>query len=76
MVSSFRTRWFAHPIGGCDGKLLQVVGHTPVEKITREGNLISCDVFSTDRDRKPIGTQEYLMIGAVIIKRLCAKSRI
>ena len=42
--------------------LLQVVGHTPVEKITREGNLISCDVFSTDRDRKPIGTQEYLII--------------
>ena len=42
--------------------LLRVVGHTPVEKITREGNLISCDVFSTDRDRKPIGTQEYLMI--------------
>ena len=42
--------------------LLQVVGHTPVEKITREGNLISCDVFSTDRDRKPIGTQEYLSI--------------
>ena len=51
MVSSFRTRLFAHPIGGCDGKLLQVVGHTPVEKNTREGNLISCDVFSTDRDR-------------------------
>jgi hypothetical protein len=32
--------------------LLQVVGHTSVEMITREGNLISCDVFSTDRDNK------------------------
>ena len=42
--------------------LLQVVGHTPVEKITREGNLISCDVFSTDRDKNPIGTQEFLVI--------------
>lgn len=43
-------------------KLLQVVGHTPVKEITRMGNLISCDVFSTDRDRKPIGTQEFLVI--------------
>ena len=44
------------------GKLLQVVGHTPVESITKRGNLISCDVFSTDRDRKPIGTQEFLLL--------------
>lgn len=42
--------------------LLQVVGHTPVEKITREKNLISCDVFSTDHERKPIGTQEFPVI--------------
>ena len=43
-------------------KLLQVVGHTPVEAITRKGNLISCDVFSTYRDGRPIGTQEYLLL--------------
>ncbi len=43
-------------------KILQVVGHTPVEKIERKGNLISCDVFSTHRDKTPIGTQEYPMI--------------
>lgn len=43
-------------------KLLQVVGHTPVDKITREGNLISCDVFSTYRDGRPIGTEEFLLI--------------
>ena len=43
-------------------KLLQVVGHTPVEGITRKGNLISCDVFSTYRDGKPIGTQEFLVL--------------
>ena len=36
-------------------ELLQVVGHTPVEKITRKGNVISCDVFSTYRDGTPIG---------------------
>ena len=42
--------------------ILQVVGHTPVEHIIRTGNLISCDVFSTDHNRKPIGTQEFLII--------------
>ena len=43
-------------------KLLQVVGHTPVEQITKKGNLISCDVFSTNRNREPIGSQEFLQI--------------
>ena len=43
-------------------KLLQIVGHTPVKKIIRVGNLISCDVFSTDRDRNPIGKQRFLII--------------
>lgn len=43
-------------------KLLQVVGHTPVKKIYREGNVISCDVFSTDEKGRPIGTQEFLLI--------------
>ena len=46
-------------------KLLQVVGHTPVEGITRKGNLISCDVFSTDSVGKPIGTQEFMVIDTV-----------
>ena len=46
-------------------KLLQVVGHTPVESITKKGNLISCDVFSTYRDGKPIGTQEFLLLDTV-----------
>ena len=46
-------------------KLLQVVGHTPVERITRDGNLISADVFSTYRTGEPIGTQEFLVIDTV-----------
>ncbi len=46
-------------------KLLQVVGHTPVERIVRTGNLISCDVFSTDRSGEPIGTQEFPVIDTV-----------
>lgn len=42
--------------------LLQVVGHTPEERITRDGNVISCDVFSTYRGGSPIGTQEFPVI--------------
>jgi len=41
---------------------IQVVGHTPVREISRKGSVISCDVFSTNRDRLPIGTQEFLLI--------------
>ncbi|MGN0424017.1 MAG: metallophosphoesterase [Acetatifactor sp.] len=43
-------------------RLLQVVGHTPMEKLERKKNLISCDVFSTYRDGSPIGTQEFLLL--------------
>ena len=43
-------------------KCLQVVGHTPMKKITKEKNVISCDVFSTYPDRRPIGTREYLLL--------------
>ena len=43
-------------------KLLQVVGHTPVKSITKKNNLISCDVFSTDPDGTPYGSQEYLLL--------------
>ena len=45
-----------------DHQFLQVVGHTPVEKIQREGNVISCDVFSTDHNKEPIGSQEFLLL--------------
>ena len=43
-------------------KLLHIVGHTPMESITRKDNLISCDVFSTDHYGKSIGNQEFLVI--------------
>lgn len=43
-------------------ELLQVVGHTPVEEIVREGNVISCDVFSTYANGRPIGTREFLLL--------------
>lgn len=43
-------------------KLLQVVGHTPRERIERAGNVVSCDVFSTYRDGSPIGTEVFPLI--------------
>lgn len=46
-------------------KLLQVVGHTPVTRIERMVDVISCDVFSTDRAGKPIGTQEFPILDTV-----------
>ena len=45
-----------------EDKILQVVGHTPVEEIYREGNVISCDVFSTYRDGRAIGTEEFALV--------------
>ena len=47
------------------GKILQVVGHTPVERVEKTGNVISCDVFSTYQDGRPIGTQEYVVLDTV-----------
>ncbi|MDO4621391.1 MAG: metallophosphoesterase [Eubacteriales bacterium] len=46
-------------------KFLQVVGHTPVHEITRQGNILSTDVFSTYRDGSPIGTQQFLLLDTV-----------
>lgn len=44
-------------------KVLQIVGHTPMDEITKSGNVISTDVFSTYRDGRPIGKkQEFLVI--------------
>ncbi|MBR4743136.1 MAG: metallophosphoesterase [Oscillospiraceae bacterium] len=43
-------------------RLLQVVGHTPMENLGRDGNVVSCDVFSTYRNGQPIGPQEFPVI--------------
>ncbi len=57
--------WFRPQYGGRlygSGRLLQVAGHTPVERLERKGDLISCDVFSTHRHGTPIGTREFLLL--------------
>lgn len=41
---------------------LQVVGHSPMKEITREKNILSCDVFSTYRDRTPYGSHEFCLL--------------
>ena len=56
-----RPQYYSGKMYGED-KLVQVVGHTPVEGIYKDRNVISCDVFSTYADGSPIGTQEYLII--------------
>ena len=44
-------------------KVLQIVGHTPMDEITKTRSVISTDVFSAYRDGRPIGkNQEYLVI--------------
>ena len=43
-------------------RILQVVGHTPVEEVYREGNVVSCDVFSTYRDGRAIGPEEFAVV--------------
>lgn len=39
----------------------QIVGHTPMKQISQEGNLLTCDVFSTLRNHTPYGLQEFCL---------------
>ena len=43
-------------------QILQVVGHTPVRSIQKNGNVISCDVFSNDSKGRQYGSREFLLI--------------
>lgn len=43
-------------------KLLQVVGHTPVRKVEKLNNIISCDSFSTYPDGTPFGEQMFTIV--------------
>ena len=46
-------------------ELLQVAGHTPVPFLALHDGLLSCDVFSTDRNREPIGTCAFPIIDTI-----------
>lgn len=53
-------------------KLLQVVGHTPVEKTLKQKNVISTDTFSTYFD-EPIGVQMFSIIDTKTWETECIK---
>ena len=36
-----------------------------MKEITRENNLLSCDVFSLDWEKQPLGTQEFCLLDTV-----------
>lgn len=57
----FRPQEYVDDMFG-EGEYLQVVGHTPVERIYRDRNVISCDVFSTWPTGEPYGNEEFLLI--------------
>lgn len=44
---------------------IQVVGHTPVDKIYEKGGMISTDVFSTYPDGRPIGEPAMIVIDSL-----------
>lgn len=45
--------------------MLQIVGHSPVKKVTQEGNLLSVDTASTRSNGKPIGNKEFIWVDTV-----------
>lgn len=48
-----------------EDEFIQVVGHTPVKAVFRERNVISCDVFSTNKGKTPLGSCEFAIIDTV-----------
>jgi len=42
-----------------EGQLLQVVGHTPVDEVRRDGSVVSCDVFHIYRAGGMAGSLEF-----------------
>ena len=55
--------WFRPQYGMEDlygtGKLLQVVGHTPVDKVKKVGSLLSCDIFHIYRAGSSAGSLNF-----------------
>lgn len=46
-------------------KFLQVVGHSPMKKVTQEKSLVSCDTFSTYRNGMPYGNEEFCIVDTI-----------
>ena len=48
--------------------MLQVVGHTPVEFVVKEGNLLTLDNFSTYRNGEPIGDERFVCVDTITME--------
>ncbi len=46
-------------------EFFQVVGHTPVSRVLKQGNLLTTDTFSTTRDGRPIGNNEFCWVDTI-----------
>lgn len=58
----YRPQRYDNPGMYKENEYLQIIGHTPMDKITKMRNYISCDVFSTYSNGAPIGNQKYLLL--------------
>lgn len=59
-----QTEYGGNPEEAIDN-FLQVVGHSPVKTPTQEGNILSCDTFSTYRNGAPYGDQSFVVVDTV-----------
>lgn len=66
----YRPQMYSGTMYKADG-ILQVVGHTPVHSVERNGSVVSCDVFSTTQTRVPIGTEEFPVIDTLTWDIVC-----
>lgn len=62
----YRPQYYRGQMYKDESEFLQIVGHTPVREVYQKGNVLSCDVFSTESDgRTPIGTEEFVLLDTV-----------
>ena len=65
----YRPQYYDGRMYGEKRGFLQVVGHTPVRELCQKGNVLSCDVFSTENDgRTPIGTEMFVLFNTVSLE--------
>lgn len=57
-----QTVYEGDPSEAYDDGILQVVGHSPMRHPLKEGNILSCDVFSTNHVGIPFGNQAWVVV--------------
>lgn len=55
--------------------VIQIVGHTPAKRIAHWKNMYFIDTFSTYRDGRPIGTEDFLLYDTTKKEALCVNSK-